>query len=120
MKIGELARATGLSASRIRFYEDEGLIKRAPRLRNRYRDYPPGVVASLRMIQQAQSFGFSLAEIRAAMRIKVPSGRQCDHFLRLLQTKLEQVDRHLSQMDAARTRLRGQIAELQGNGARPL
>ena len=120
MKIGELARVTGLSTSRIRFYEDAGLIGTAPRLRNGYRDYPTGVAASLRMIQQAQSFGFSLAEIRAAMRIKVPQGRHCDHVLRLLQTKLEQVDRHLSQMDVTRTRLRGQIAALQQAGRSPL
>ena len=39
MKIGELARRTGLAPSRIRFYEASGLIA-AQRQSNGYRDYP--------------------------------------------------------------------------------
>lgn len=120
MRIGELAAATGLSTSRIRFYESEGLIAPAVRLSNGYRDYPATTMASLQMIQQAQKFGFSLAEVRAAMRTEVPSGRRCDHFLKLLQSKLAEVDEHLAQMKKARARLVGQIAQLQNNGAVPL
>ena len=120
MKIGALAAAAGVSTSRIRFYESEGLIAPPVRLSNGYRDYPAGTVASLQMIQQAQRFGFSLAEIREAMRTEVPSGRRCDHFLRLLQHKLGEVDQHLAQMKRARTRLAQQIAHLKDNGAVPL
>lgn len=39
MKIGELARRTGLAASRIRFYEEAGLLV-VQRQANGYRDYP--------------------------------------------------------------------------------
>lgn len=120
MRIGALAAATGLSTSRIRFYESEELIAPPVRLSNGYRDYPASTVASLQMIQQAQRFGFSLAEIRQAMRTEVPSGRRCDHFLRLLQHKLGEVDRHLAQMKQARARLMAQIAQLEDHGAVPL
>jgi DNA-binding transcriptional MerR regulator len=63
MKIGELARRTGLSASRIRFYEASGLIE-ARRLGNGYRDYPEQVVRSLEIITCGQQAGFSLEEMR--------------------------------------------------------
>ena len=63
MKIGELARRTGLSASRIRFYEASGLIA-ARRLGNGYRDYPEQVVRALEIITCGQQAGFSLEEMR--------------------------------------------------------
>ena len=42
MKIGELARRTGLTASRIRFYESLGLLPMVDRMPNGYRHYPKG------------------------------------------------------------------------------
>ena len=38
MKIGELARRSGLAASTIRFYESKGLLKAVSRQSNGYRD----------------------------------------------------------------------------------
>ena len=40
MKIGELAKATGLSTKTIRFYESEGLIPDPPRTGSGYRVGP--------------------------------------------------------------------------------
>ena len=39
MRIGDLAKLTGVSASTIRFYEIQGLLPAAARLANGYRDY---------------------------------------------------------------------------------
>ena len=99
MKIGELAKATGLAPSRIRFYEAEGLIGRAPRKDNGYRDYPPEAALSLKLIERAQQLGFSLAQIRRVL----PQGEEkWDHRglvesleervagIRLLQRQLEE------------------------------
>jgi DNA-binding transcriptional MerR regulator len=63
MKIGELAERTGLAASRIRFYEEIGLLK-VERESNGYRTYPPEAVMVLDLIAAAQKAGFSLDEIR--------------------------------------------------------
>ncbi|EPA93921.1 HTH-type transcriptional regulator CueR [compost metagenome] len=41
MRIGELAKISGLAPSRIRFYEASGLIKSVARKANGYRDYAP-------------------------------------------------------------------------------
>lgn len=58
MKIGELARRTGLAASRIRFYEEAGLLV-VQRQANGYRDYPEQAVLLLELITGAQRAGFS-------------------------------------------------------------
>ncbi|MCX9112310.1 MerR family transcriptional regulator [Aeromonas veronii] len=64
MKIGELARQTGMAASAIRFYEARGLLNKVQRGANGYRDYPPETVPLLTIISQAQQAGFSLDEIK--------------------------------------------------------
>lgn len=67
MNIGELSKRTGLSTSRIRFYEQSGLLQAAERGLNGYRSYPPEMVQMLELIAMAQGVGFSLDEIRALL-----------------------------------------------------
>lgn len=64
MKIGELAKRTGVAPSRIRFYESIGLLKVVQRKANGYRTYPPEAVQVLHLILMAQKAGFSLDELR--------------------------------------------------------
>jgi len=104
MKIGDLAKATGLSTSRIRFYEAHGVIAPAARAANGYRDYPESMVELLLFLTQAQALGFSLAEIKASARggNALPS---CTDARALLRQKLAEVDAHLAQVTALRARL---------------
>ena len=67
MKIGELARRTGLTASRIRFYESLGLLPMVDRMPNGYRHYPRDAQLVLELIDTAQQAGFSLDEIRTLL-----------------------------------------------------
>jgi DNA-binding transcriptional MerR regulator len=70
MRIGELARRTGLSRDTIRFYERRGLLRSAPSsaATNDYRDYPEDAVERLEMIRQAQAAGFTIADLRELLR----------------------------------------------------
>jgi DNA-binding transcriptional MerR regulator len=67
MKIGELAKRTGLTASRIRFYERIGLLKSVVRQSNGYRSYPEDAVLILKLIATGQRAGFSLDELRTLL-----------------------------------------------------
>lgn len=67
MKIGELAERTGLTASRIRFYERIGLLKSVERQSNGYRSYPDDAVLILKLIATGQRAGFSLDELRTLL-----------------------------------------------------
>jgi DNA-binding transcriptional MerR regulator len=66
MKIGELAKRSGLTTSRIRFYEAAGLISVARRA-NGYRAYSAEALTALNIITSAQDAGFTLDEIRRLM-----------------------------------------------------
>ena len=64
MNIGELAKRSGLTHSRIRFYESAGLLAAVDRRPNGYRTYTPEAVIVLDLITTAQKAGFTLDEIR--------------------------------------------------------
>jgi DNA-binding transcriptional MerR regulator len=66
VQIGELARRSGLSPSRIRFYEAQGLVS-ADRRANGYRAYPDEALMALTIVTSAQDAGFTLDEIRRLM-----------------------------------------------------
>ena len=64
MKIGELSQRTGLSLSRIRYYERIGLLRVVERLPNGYRVYPENAVVILGLVLVAQDAGFTLEEMQ--------------------------------------------------------
>jgi DNA-binding transcriptional MerR regulator len=66
VQIGELAKRSGLRASRIRFYEAQGLIS-VTRRTNGYRTYSADALVALNIITSAQDAGFTLEEIRRLM-----------------------------------------------------
>jgi DNA-binding transcriptional MerR regulator len=108
MRIGEVARAAGVSTSRIRFYEAEGVIEPAGRTANGYRDYPPVTVDLIVFIERAQKLGFSLKEIRAGAPTTGLDPAACDVLVPALRGKLADVEAHI----AASTALRDEIAAL--------
>jgi DNA-binding transcriptional MerR regulator len=75
MRIGELAGRSGLSTSRIRFYEAKGLLDVVSRKANGYRDYPADALVVLGIIVGAQRTGFSLDEIRQILPKDLQSWR---------------------------------------------
>jgi DNA-binding transcriptional MerR regulator len=66
MQIGELAKRSGLTASRIRFDEAKGLIS-VTRRTNGYRANSAEALVALNIITSAQDAGFTLGEIRRLM-----------------------------------------------------
>src|SRR6266404_1215515 len=76
MRIGELARRSGLSTSRIRFYEAKGLLTAVSRRSNGYREYPSDALLILGIIVGAQRTGFSLDEIRQILPADLSNWRR--------------------------------------------
>ncbi len=92
MKIGELARATGLSTKTIRFYEAEGLIPDPPRTNSGYRAYAEQAVARLAFILKAKRLGLSLEEIKGILKLHDRREPTCVHVRSLLEEKVAQIE----------------------------
>ncbi len=77
MKIGELARSSGVNSETIRYYEKIGLLPRALRTDSNYRDYGPHDVERLAFIRHARGLGFELADIRSLIDLAEQPDRDC-------------------------------------------
>ncbi len=75
MRIGELARLTGVPERRIRFYESRGLVEPAARSEAGYRLYGEEEVARLEFVKRAKLLGMTLEEIRGLVSLAAKCGR---------------------------------------------
>jgi DNA-binding transcriptional MerR regulator len=112
MKIGELAKRTGLTASRIRFYEASGLIA-AQRQSNGYRAYPPQTEQILTVIACAQQSGFSLEEIRRLLPDPVAQSWPHDELLAALRRKVEEIEAMQARLAQNKAQLLATIADIE-------
>jgi DNA-binding transcriptional MerR regulator len=101
MKIGELAKRSGIPASAIRYYEREGLLPKAQRGANGYRVYQGSTLERLDLIQLGQNLGFSLDAIRTVVGLQGEAFKEA--LLGKLQARLEEIDRLNAILDAQRS-----------------
>jgi DNA-binding transcriptional MerR regulator len=115
MKIGELAELSGLTASRIRFYEATGMIAAVERTANGYRDYPAEALSMLEIIASAQRAGFSLEQIRQLL----PTGQgswQHGELVDALRHKVTEIEKMQERLNQNRAQL---LVAIESIGNRP-
>lgn len=69
MNIGQAAKATGISAKMIRYYEDSGLIGPVARTASGYRVYGPRDIHTLGFIKRSRDMGFSVERIGGLLQL---------------------------------------------------
>lgn len=101
MDIAEVARRTGMPASKLRYYEDRGLIASVGRdgLRRRF---DPEVLEQLALVSLGQAAGFTLDEI--GQMFSPEKGLNIDRAM--LAAKAEQVESTIKRLRAMRNGLR--------------
>ncbi len=105
MKIGDVARRTGLTAKAIRYYEELELISAPPRTDSGYRIYSEEHVSRLQFITKARRLGLSLAEVGTIFDLRAQAQRPCRHVLALLDRKLSEINSVIEDLTSFRDEL---------------
>lgn len=99
MNIGAAAKALGVSAKMIRYYEQTGLIPKAERTDSGYRDYSPSDVHMLRFIRRARDLGFPVAEINDLLSLWRDKSRQSADVKRIAQAHIAELRERIENLN---------------------
>jgi DNA-binding transcriptional MerR regulator len=110
--IGQVAKLTGASRRAIRLYEEMGLIP-LPKRRGKYRIYDETTIKAISLIKYAQEAGFTLAELRSFINIKVRENRfPIEHAGELIERKRQALNREIEHLEQHQRRLNALEAEI--------
>lgn len=106
MRIGELARRSGVPATALRYYEQLGLLPAPGRTESGYRSYTGEALDRLAFIRSAQAVGLTLSEVRQVLGIRDAGEAPC-------RVVTELIDRRHADVRARIAELRTLERELQ-------
>ena len=105
MNIGEAAALSGVPAKTIRYYEEIGLVRPAPRTGGGYRAYGDKDVHVLRFVQRARSLGFSVSECRQLLDLYRNPRRTSAEVKALTTRRIAEIDRKMAELAGMRATL---------------
>lgn len=105
MTIGEAARASGVSAKMIRYYEETGLIPAAGRTGSGYRTYGAKEVQILRFVRRARDLGFPMEKVAELLALWRDRDRASADVRRLAEAQIAALDQRIRAMQEMRATL---------------
>jgi len=105
LKIGEVAKRTGLSHDALRFYEERGILPPAQRTEGKFRMFPPNTLERLEFVQRAKALGFSLDQIQQLLDLRQSSSSDSHKVVELVEDQLREVDRRIAELNHLRQAL---------------
>ena len=105
MTRGEVADKAGVNPETLRYYERKELIPRPRRSDGGIRLYGDHYVDRLRFIQRAKELGFTLAEIKGLLDLRVDEEATCRDVKAQAEAKLDEVENKLRDLRRIRDAL---------------
>ncbi|ASF14902.1 MULTISPECIES: MerR family transcriptional regulator [Shewanella] len=113
MKIGEVAKHTGLSVKSIRYYHDIGLVC-GERNEAGYRVYRHRDIESLKFVHQCRDLGFSLEDCKLLLGLRNNDSRNAEDVKQLTRNHLAYVEDQIGKLQNLRSQLQQMVSECQG------
>lgn len=108
MKIGELAKKTGLTTDAIRFYEKSGLIKGPSRSATGYREFSTDTAATIEFISHCRSLDIPISEIKKLLNVRSGSAKSCREANQVIDEQLSNLRARIKELK----RLEKNLSEL--------
>lgn len=115
MNIGQVATRSGVPAKTIRYYEQAGLLRAAPRGQNGYRRYEQKDVDVLRFVKQARTLGFSVKDVESLLALWQNRRRTSAKVKALAEKHVADVDRRIQKLQSMRKTLTHLIVRCHGD-----
>ena len=116
LTIGKIANQAGVNTDTLRYYEREGIIAKPVRNGSNYRVYSDDTVLRVRFVKRAQELGFSLAEIKELLELRISEEARCGNVRDQALAKIEDLDGKISSLRAMRRVLSQLVARCSGEG----
>jgi MerR family mercuric resistance operon transcriptional regulator len=110
MTRGEVAEKADVNPETLRYYEREDLIPKPSRSDGGIRLYDDSYIDRLRFIRRAKELGFTLAEIKGLLDLRVDEGATCRDVKARTEEKLDEVESKLQDLRQIRDAL-SQLAD---------
>lgn len=114
MNIGDAARASGLPAKTIRYYEEIKLVRPA-RGANGYRDFSVEDVHKLAFLGRARSLGFSIEECRVLVSLYEDRDRASADVKAVANEHLDRISNKIDELQALKSTLETLVARCHGD-----
>ncbi|AFM14111.1 MerR family transcriptional regulator [Turneriella parva] len=105
MTTGKLAEKFKINREAIRFYERKGLLPKPERTATGYRLYDVRAEKTLSFILNSKKLGFTLAEIKSLLSLRIVNGENCSTIRIKAQRKIEDIENKIHQLGSLKRAL---------------
>lgn len=120
LRIGEVARLSGLSVKTIRFYCDQGVLYPQGRSEGGYRLFGPECLAELALIKALRSMDVSIADLIRILEVRRSGVCNCSMLKQSIATKMSLIDARILELQAMKQELTRLLSSWQEcGGAKP-
>jgi MerR family copper efflux transcriptional regulator len=116
MNIGEAAKASGVSAKMLRYYESVGLIPQAERTAAGYRTYGKPEVDTLRFIRRARDFNMPMDRVRTLVGLWQDKTRPSREVKRIALDQVAELEAKITELTVMKDALADLAASCHGDG----
>ena len=109
--IGALAKASGVNAPAIRYYEEIGLLRAPSRGAGGQRRYQTGDLERLAFVKRCRDLGFGIGQVRMLLALSLSAKQDCAEARNLAQGQLEAVRAKLRELQALKRTLEGFVRD---------
>ncbi len=98
MKINQLSKLTNVLSKTIRYYEDVGLLPKASRNSNGYREYSSNDVDNLVFIRRCRELQIPLEKIKILIQVQTDTTSSCNEVDLLIEQQLTNVRKTIKEL----------------------